>query len=302
MIRHLLFVVLLMTILLPSCIALTDDVKRDVATAKLQIEADREAELKALKDDSHKQLAGLEKRIAALETSLSKMGVKQSSQLNLSFSNIDELKETILELNRRIDEVDVSMKAKASDKSAFEAMDVKFAALQQDNANIKSELEELKEAAKPVNHVTITKTGRIRLPESKKKSYAELVKLTRAVKSDDDSGQIIRSGWALFKKKWPSYRQCDQLYWSAESYYLQKKYSVAITTFKQIDAKYKKCPKREASYLRIVWSLYFLNKKQTASAILQAMKAEFPKSSFPKDIKKLEKLLKKSSKKKKGKK
>jgi len=291
-----------MTLVLPSCIALRDDVKRDVATAKLQIEADTDAKFKTLRDDLKKQISSLEKRISSLEESLNKMGVKQKSQLNLSFSNIDELKQTILQLNRRIDEVDVSMKAKQNDKTAFEAIEVKLAALQQENADVQSELEELKEAAKPVKHVTITKTGRIRLPEDKKKSYKELVKLTRDVKPNDDSGKIIRSGWSLFKKKWPSYRSCDRVYWSAESYYLQKKYSVAITTFKQIDAKYKKCSKREASYLRISWALYYLGKKQTASVILQALKSEFPKSSFSKDIKKLEKLLKKSSKKKKGKK
>ena len=120
--------------------------------------------------------------------------------------------------------------------------------------------------------------------------------------SGSDSAAIIRSGWTLFGKKWKDFRSCDKLYWVAESYYLEKKYSVAIKTFKQIDAKYKGCAKREASYLRIAWSLYYLGNKQTARLIVDAMKTEFKKSSFPKDIKKLEKLLKKSSKKKKGKK
>jgi TolA-binding protein len=286
-----------MTLSLPSCIALRDDVKRDVATAKLQIEADRDAQFKVLKDDLHTQISGIEKRVSSLEKSLDKMGVTQKSQLNLSFSNIDELKLTILEMNRRIDQLDVSMKATQNDKTAFEAIDLKIAELEQENENLKAELEALREAAKPVRHVTITKKGKIRLPESKKTSYKELVKLTRSVKPADESAKIIRSGWSLFRKRWGSYRPCDQLYWIAESYYLEKKYSVAITKFKEIDVKYKKCGKREASYLRIAWSLYYLDKKSTAGLIIQAMKAEFPKSNFAKDIRKLEKLLKKSSKK-----
>ena len=70
MIRRLLLTVILITLVLPSCIALRDDVKRDVATAKLQIEADTDAKFKTLRDDLKTQISSLEKRISSLEESL----------------------------------------------------------------------------------------------------------------------------------------------------------------------------------------------------------------------------------------
>ncbi len=288
-----LLLLFLIALSFPGCIALRDDVKRDIETAKVEVETTSDAKMKAMKEDSAARMDSLEKRIASLETSLNKLGVKQSSQINLSFSNIDELKQTILELNRRIDQLDVALKAQKNDTTILSAVNEKIAGLEEANKALSEEIAELKEAAKPVEHVTITKQGTIRLPEKKGRAYKELVKLTRAIKPKDGSAEIIRSGWKKFRNRWSDYRACDVTYWIGETYYLDGKYNLAVTAFKEIDAKFKSCKKREASYLRVAWSLYRLKRYKTARAIVEAMKSEFPKSSFPRDVKKLQSLLKK---------
>jgi TolA-binding protein len=277
-----------------SCIAL----KKDVELAKADIKAEHNAKMKVLNDKLVSEIAKINKRLDEIEKTLKIDKKSQQNKMKLSFSTLEELKATIRDINKRIDMVDVTAQKGTSVTQKIVDLENKLEALQKENETVKTELTAKLEEMKPVEDFTVTKDGRIRLPEDSKKTYKQLVKFTRS----NSDGKIARKAWELFSRKFDT-RKCDVTYWTGEAYFLEKSYNKAIEYYSQIDAKFKRCSKLEASYLRTAQSLYHVGKKDIALKVLKVMKMKYPKTSFKKDIRNLEKKIKKSEKKpvKKGK-
>ena len=276
------------TLMISSCIAL----KKDVEVAKADIKAENNAKMKVLEDKLVAEVAKINKRLDEIEKTLKIDKKAQENKMSLSFSTLEELKATIRDINKRIDMVDVTAQKGTSVTQKIVDLENKLEALQKENETVKTELTAKLEEMKPVEDFTVTEDGRIRFPDDQKKSYKQLVKFTR---SNSDS-KIARKAWEKFSTKFES-RQCDVVYWTGETYFLEKSYNTAIEYFSQIDAKYSKCAKLEASYLRTAQCLYYIGKKDIALKVLKVMKMKYPKTSFRKDIDTLEKQIKKSSKK-----
>lgn len=153
-----------------------------------------------------------------------------------------------------------------------------------------SQLDELK----PVENITVTGNGIVRIPENEEKSYNQLVDFTRSA----SDGVIARKGWEIYSLKWPKNRRCDVTYWIGETYFLEKSYNNAIEYFGKIESEFSTCSKLEASYIRTAFSLFHTGKADIAEKILEAMKIKFPKTAFAGQIKELVKMISDQKKKK----
>ena len=281
-------VLMAMALIFTSCIAL----KKDVEIAKADIKAEQNAKIKVLEDKLAAEVAKITKRLDEIEKTLKIDKKAQENKINLSFNTLDDLKATIRDINKRIDMVDVTAQKGTSVTQKIVDLENKLEALQKENEKLTKELTTKLEELKPVEDFTITEDGRIRFPDDQKKSYKQLVKFTRS----NSDAKIARKAWEKFNSKFGENRQCDVVYWTGETYYLEKSYNKAIEYYSQIDAKYSKCAKLEASYLRTAQCLYYIGKKDIALKVLKVMKMKYPKTSFKKDIKNLEKKIKKEGK------
>lgn len=279
-------------LMISSCIAL----KKDVEIAKADIKAEQNAKMKVLEDKLVTEVAKITKRLDEIEKTLKIEKKTQENKMSLSFSTLEELKATIRDINKRIDMVDVTAQKGTSVTQKMVELENKLETLQKENEALKTELTSKLEEMKPVEDFTVTKDGRVRLPDDAKKTYKQIVKFTRS----NTNGTIARKAWELYSKKFDK-RKCDIVYWTGESYFLEKSYNKAIEYYSQIDAKYSKCAKLEASYLRTAQCLYHVGKKDIALKVLKVMKMKYPKTSFKKDIRNLEKKIKTSKKAKKSK-
>ena len=281
-----LFPVLFLT--LNSCIAM----KNDVDMAKSELRAETTAKMKILEENVAKsvqdEIAKLNARLDEIEKSQQAEKQMQKNKIDLSFNNLEELRETIKELNNRIDSVDLTAQKSTVIAEQLAAVEKKIAEDESELARLKEEINSQIEGLKPVDKFTVTKEGVIKLPESSEKSYNQLVEYT---KSENCDPAIARKAWEAFADKWPETRKCDVTFWTGETYYMEKSYNKAIETLQPIEKTYPGCPKIERSYLHIAFSLFHTGKVEVANAILESMKQKFPQPAFPDEVKELEKLI-----------
>ena len=281
-----LFPVLFLT--LNSCIAM----KNDVDMAKSELRAETTAKMKILEENVAKsvqdEIAKLNARLDEIEKSQQAEKQMQKNKIDLSFNNLEELRETIKELNNRIDSVDLTAQKSTVIAEQLASVEKKIAEDESELARLKEEINSQIEGLKPVDKFTVTKEGVIKLPESSEKSYNQLVEYT---KSENCDPAIARKAWEAFADKWPETRKCDVTFWTGETYYMEKSYNKAIETLQPIEKTYPGCPKIERSYLHIAFSLFHTGKVEVANAILESMKQKFPQPAFPDEVKELEKLI-----------
>lgn len=281
-----LFSLVLISMALSSCIAL----KKDVDVAKADIKAEQNAKIKVMEQKITQEVAKISKRLDEIEKTLKIDKKAQQNKINLSFTTLDDLKATIRDINNRIDMVDVNAQKGDGVNEKIAELEKKLEEYKTANEKLADELTAKLDDLKPVENFTVTETGRVRLPDDIAKTYKQLVKFTRS----NSDGVIARKAWELFSKKFKNKRQCDVVYWIGETYFLEKSYNKAIEYFSQIDSKYSKCSKLEASYLRTAESLYHIGKNDVALKVLKVLKMKYPKTSFAKDIKNLEEKIRKA--------
>ena len=288
--KKILFVSLISALFLTlsSCIAMKDDVDM----AKSELRAETTAKMKILEENVAKsvqdEIAKLNARLDEIEKAQQTDKQMQKNKIDLSFNNLEELRETIKELNNRIDSVDLTAQKSTVIAEQLAAVEKKIAEDETELARLKEEINSQIEGLKPVDKFTVTKEGIIRLPESSEKSYNQLVEYT---KSENCDPAIARKAWETFADKWPESRKCDAAFWTGETYYMEKSYNKAIETLQPIEKTYPGCPKIERSYLHIAFSLFHIGKVEVANAIMESMKEKFPQSAFPDEVKELEKLI-----------
>ena len=273
---------------LNSCIAM----KSDVDMAKSEISAETTAKMRILEENVTKsvreEIAKLNVRLNEIEKSQQAEKQKQKNQIDLSFNNLEELRETIKELNNRIDNIDLASQKNSRFSDQISALNKKIADNEQELVRLKETTNSQIEDLKPVEKFTITKEGNVRLPDSEGKSYNQLVDYTKSGNCDP---AIARKAWETFADKWPdSSKKCDVTFWIGETYFMEKSYNKTIETLRSIEKSYPNCKKIEESYLKIAFSLYYIGKVDYAIEILKSMKEKFPQSAFPDEVKELEKL------------
>ena len=275
-------------LILNSCIAMKDDVDM----AKSELRAETTAKMKVLEENVAKsvqdEIAKLNARLDEIEKSQQTDKQMQKNKIDLSFNNLEELRETIKELNNRIDSVDLTAQKSNALAEQLSAVEKKITEDEQELAKLKEEINAQIEGLKPVDKFTVTKEGIVRLPESESKSYNQLVEYT---KSENCDPAIARKAWETYSDKWPESRKCDVAFWIGETYYMEKSYNKAIETLQPIEKTYPGCPKIERTYLHIAFSLFHIGKVEIANAIFESMKQKFPQPAFPDEVKELEKLI-----------
>ena len=277
---------------LNSCIAM----KNDVDMAKSELRAETTAKMKILEENVTKnvtqslkeEVEKLNARLDEIEKTQQTDKQMQKNKIDLSFNNLEELRETIKELNNRIDSVDLTAQKSNLVQEQLTALEKKIAENEAELAQLKENINSQIEGLKPVDKFTVTKEGAIRLPESESKSYNQLVEYT---KSENCDPAIARKAWEAYAEKWSESRKCDVTFWTGETYYMEKSYNKAIETLQPIEKTYPGCPKIERSYLHIAFSLFHIGKVEVANAIFESMKEKFPQSTFPDEVKELEKLI-----------
>ncbi len=269
-------------LLVSGCIAL----RKDVEVAKAQCIAESAAKRKVLEESLRAELAKVNERLDAIEKTLALEKKAQENRVNLSFQTLDELRATLREMSSRIDALDVGAgKAAAGLAPAVQRLETQLAALAQEVASLKAELEGLR----PVDHVTINGAGRVRLPNDPEKAFAELSKMS----TDAAIAQQVREGWDQYQRLFPGRHECEVIYFVGETYFAEKAWNSAIEQYRRIDAEFKDkgCPKHEASYIKIVWALIHLGKKEHAKKVVEGMRDIFPQSEYAKQRAELEKML-----------
>jgi TolA-binding protein len=285
-----LFLTIILVIFFSSCIALRSDV--EIATEKIR--AEHNAKFRALADKAKSEIDMINQRLDEIEKTLQIDKKAQENKISLSFSTLDELKATIREINNRIDNVDITAQKGGAVQNQIKELEAEIIRLKEENTKFRENMLLQLDELKPVDNLTITPNGSVRLPEDDAKSYKQLVDITRT--GSDQA--IARRGWQLYSQKFPDSRECDVAYWIGETYFIEKSYSRAIEYFSKIEADFPGCQKQEASYLRTAYSLFYLDQIDVASKVLDAMKALYPKPNFSGQIKELRKMIKESSAKK----
>jgi TolA-binding protein len=269
---------------LNSCIALRSDV--DLATE--QIRAEHNAKFKALADRAKTEIDNISKRLDEIEKTLQIDKKAQENKINLSFSTLDDLKSTIREINNRIDMVDITAQKGGVVQNQIAELEKQIAHLKEENAKFRENMILQLDELKPVENLTVTPNGVVRLPEDETKSYNQLVDITRA----GSDMVIARRGWEIYSQKYPKSRRCDVVYWIGETYYIEKSYKRAIDYFGRIESEFPKCQKQEATYIRTAYSLFHIGQVDVASKVLDAMTALYPKPNFGGQMKELRKMIK----------
>ena len=273
----------LIIISVTSCIAL----RKDVDTAKAEIKAENNAKFKVLEDQLKSDIEKINKRLDEIEKTLKAEKSASDNKMSLSFTTLDELKSTIKDLNSRIDMFDVSaQKGGVSSEKVLE-LEKRLLKFEEENEKLKKDLATQMEEMKPVDNLTVTKSGTVRLPDNEEKSYNQLVDFTKSA----TDGEVARKGWDAYSQKFPKGRRCDVVYWTGESYFLEKSYNNAIQLFQRIEPEFENCAKLESSYVKTAFSLFYIGKEDVAAKVLDAVNIKFPKSAFPDQIKELKKLI-----------
>ncbi|HNW81629.1 MAG TPA: hypothetical protein PKG52_01940 [bacterium] len=262
-----------------SCIAL----KKDVDAAKVE----NNEKIKIVEDYLKEEITKINKRLDDIEKALQDEKSASDNKMSLSFSTLDELKSTIKDLNSRIDMFDVkTQKGGVSSEKVLE-LEKRLVKYEEENEKLKKDMQIQMEDLKPVENMTVTKSGSVKLPDNEEKSYNQLVDFTKSA----TDGETARKGWEVYSQKFPKGRRCDVVYWTGESYFLDKSYNNAIQSFQRIEAEFESCAKLESSYIKTAFSLFYIGKADVASKVLDAVAIKFPKSAFPDQIKELKKLI-----------
>ncbi len=263
-----------------GCIAL----KKDVDVAKAQCIADNTAKRKVLEETLRADLAAIAQRLTKIEEKLNLDKTAQENKMSLSFSTLDDLKNTIRDINNRIDSIDVGTnKAAAELTPTVKRLAEQYEALSKELTLLKAGVEE----QKPVEHVTIDKSGTMRLPEDPEKAFAELQKMS----TDAAIAPQVRDGWTRYVAKFPGRHDCEAIFYTGESFSAEKAWNSAIEQYRRIDTDHKGCVKHEISYLRIAAALIELGKKDYAKKVVIGMREIFPTTEYPKMTAELEKKL-----------
>jgi len=285
-----LILLMILVVSMNSCIALRSDV--DIATEKMR--AEHNAKFKALADKAKSEIDKINERLDEIEKTLQIDKKAQENKINLSFNTIDELKSTIREINNRIDTVDVTAQKGGVVQNRIAELETQITRLKEENVKFRENMLMQLDELRPVENLTVTPNGVVRLPEDETKSYNQLVDITRA----GSDMTIARKGWEIYTQKYPKSRRCDVVYWIGETHYIEKSYSRAIDFFSRIEAEFPNCQKQEATYIRIAYSLFYLGQVDVASKVLDAMSALYPKPNFGGQMKELRKMIKESRAKK----
>jgi TolA-binding protein len=284
--------IIILILLMNSCIAL----RKDVDMAKSEITAENNAKIKVLEESLKSEIAKITARLDEIEKTLQIDKKAQENKISLSFNTLDELKSTIRDINNRIDSVDIAAQQGGGLSSKVEEIEKAVKLYEEQLAKLKTEIMIQISELKPVENLTVTENGMVRLPENEEKSYNQLVDFTRSA----SDGSIARKGWDIYSQKWPKNRRCDLTYWMGESYFLEKSYNNAIEYFGKIESEFSTCSKLEASYIRTAFALFHIGKDDVASKVLEAMQLKFPKTSFADQIKELKKMISEKASKKKA--
>ncbi|HOW51870.1 MAG TPA: hypothetical protein PLV42_07485 [bacterium] len=267
-------------LLFTGCIAL----KQDVDVAKAECVAENVAKRKVLEEALRADLAAITERLRKIEDKLNIDKTAQENKMNLSFSTLDDLKNTIRDINSRIDSIDVgSNKAAAELAPTVKRLTEQYDAMAKELALLRAGVEE----QKPVDHVTIDKNGTVRLPDAPEKAFAELQKMS----TDAAIAPQVRDGWTRYIAKFPGRHDCEAVFYTGETFSAEKAWNSAIEQYRRIDTEYKGCVKHEISYLRIAAALISLGKKDYAKKVVLGMRDIFPTTEYPKMTAELEKKL-----------
>lgn len=273
-------ILICLAVSLSGCIAF----KKDVDLAKAECLAENSARQKLMEERLRVDIAALADRLRKVEEKLNLEKTVQENKINLSFSTLDELKGTIRDISSRIDAIDVGANRSAADLAAtVKRVTEQSDALAREVALLKADWED----QRPVEHVTIDKAGRVRLPEDAERAFNELVKMS----SDTALAPAVREGWGLYLRKFPGRHDCEAVFFTGETYAAEKAWNLAIEQFRRIDTEYKGCPKHELSYIRVAQALIALNKKEYAQKIVLGMREIFPITEYPKQVAELERKL-----------
>ncbi|HNT28060.1 MAG TPA: hypothetical protein PKH10_07775 [bacterium] len=263
-----------------GCIAF----KKDVDLAKAECLAENSAKQKVMEERLRADIAALTDRLRKVEEKLNLEKTVQENKINLSFSTLDELKGTIRDISNRIDAIDVGANRSTADLAAtVKRVAEQSDALAKEVALLKAEWED----QRPVEHVTIDKGGRVRLPEDAERAFNELAKMS----TDAALAVAVRDGWATYLRKFPGRHDCEAVFFTGETYVAEKSWNLAIEQFRRIDTDHKGCPKHELSYIRVAQALLVLNKKDYARKVVLGMREIFPTTEYPKQVAELEKKL-----------
>ncbi len=270
-----------------SCIALRSDV--EIATETLR--AEHNARFRALAEKAKSEIEMINQRLDEIEKTLQIDKKAQENRIKLSFSTLDELKGTIREINNRIDNVDITAQKGGAVQGQIKKLEAEIAQLKEENMRFRENMLLQLDELRPVENLTITPNGVVKLPDDQARSYKQLVEITR----EGSDPVIARRGWQIYSQKFPESRRCDVTYWIGETYYLEKSYSRAIDYFGRIESDFPGCQKQEASYLRTAFSLFYLGQVEVASKVLDAMTALYPKPNFGAQMKQLRKMIREGS-------
>lgn len=263
-----------------GCIALT----KDVDLAKAQCIAEGAAKRRVLEETLRGDLAAIAERLAKIEERLKLQKTAQENKMSLSFSTLDELKNTIRDLNSRIDAIDVGANKTAAELTpAVNRIAERSDTLAMEVAALRAELE----GQRPVENVTIGRGGAVRLPDDPEKAFAQLQKMSE----DAAIAPQVREGWVQYLRKFPGRHDCEAVFYTGETYSAEKAWNTAIEQYRRIDAEYKGCVKHEISYLRIAEALIALGKKDYAKKVVLGMRDIFPTTEYPKMTATIEKKL-----------
>ncbi|MFO7735479.1 MAG: tetratricopeptide repeat protein [bacterium] len=285
---------LFLTPFITACLATQNDLK----ILRTEIEVDRRAERKAFEEKilslMEKEIEFLANRIAGIEKIMEDNEKIYANRIELLNSTVKEIQKTLRHMNERIDTVDVKTgKGSAVFSERMEKITEKLREIDERSEEAKEKLKKELEELKPVEEVEFRDDGEVRLPDNPEKSYRQLVALTR----EKIEGKLLRKAWKKYREKFGKNRYCDTIYWTGESYYNDKKYNNAISSFRKVEKDCPDSPKREASMLRIAYSLYHIGKYELSSKVLDMMREMFPDPSFPKQGVELRRLIKKAEKK-----
>lgn len=284
---------LFLTPLLTACLATQNDLK----ILRTEIEVERKAERKAFEEKLlsliEKEVKFLTDRIAGIEKIMEDNEKIYANRIELLNSTVKEIQKTLTHMNERIDSVDVKTgKGSAIFTERMEKITEKLQEIDERSEEAKEKLKKELEELKPVEDVEFRDNGEVRLPDNPEKSYRQLVSLTR----EKIDGKLLRKAWKKYREKFGKNRYCDTIYWTGESYYNDKKYNNAISSFRKVEKECPDSPKKEASMLRIAYSLYHIGKHELSSKVLDMMRDIFPEPSFPKQGAELRRLIKKAEK------
>jgi len=286
--KHIFFIFSL-SLILTSCIA----TKKDVEFSKLQIQAELNAKQKVayqeLRDELSAKIEEMNQRIVKIEEKLAISKASQENKISLSFSNIEEIKQSIIELNKRIDSIDVTTQKSNVNTNQVKSLEEEVKTLRSQLTAIKESESEKNITEPPVVKKEEKKTEKKKISDDPEKAYRQLVEIT---KDNEEPAETIREMWENYEKKFPKKHQCDVAFWKAESFYNEKSYNNAIQNYRSIEKDFRKCERLEESYIKIAYSLYYLDKKDLAKKVLEGILEMYPESNFSDDIDDLEKMLK----------